>query len=328
MSSINSRDGSDDMKYRRLGRAGLFVSEIGLGGNTFGKFCDAAQTAAIVHQALDLGITFIDTADSYNGGLSESYIGQALQGRRDEAIICTKTGWDVGEGPNDQGLSYHRIIRRLDQSLDRLGTDYVDVYYMHRPDPFTPMEESLRAMDDLVRAGKVRYVACSNFAGWEIATMAALCDRYGYRMPVISQSLYNILERDIENEVIPACDYYGLSVVPYAPLASGFLTGKYQPDQPVPDNTRGYGNETWQERRLTERNFAAQAVLAEFASQRDHAITEMALAWLLAQDAVCSVIAGATSPEQVGANARAADWEMTISDLTEVDQILTEAGVQ
>jgi aryl-alcohol dehydrogenase-like predicted oxidoreductase len=315
------------MKYRRLGRAGLFISEIGLGGNTFGKFCDATETSAVVHQALDLGINFIDTADSYNGGLSEQYIGQALKGRRDEALICTKTGWDVGEGPNDQGLSYHRIIRRLNESLKRLDTDYVDVYYMHRPDPFTPMEESLRAMDDLVRAGKVRYVACSNFAGWEIATMAGICERYGYRMPVVSQSLYNILERDIEDEVIPACDYYGLSVVPFAPLASGFLTGKYQPDRPVPSDARGHGNETWQQRRLTERNFRAQEVLTSFAEERDHSIIELALAWLLAQDAVCSVIAGATNPEQVVANARAIEWEMTLSDTAEVDRILEEAGV-
>ncbi len=315
------------MKHRRLGRAGLFISEIGLGGNTFGKFCDAAETAAVVHQALDLGITFIDTADSYNGGRSEEYIGQALQGRRDEAIICTKTGWDVGDGPNDQGLSYHRIIRRLDESLKRLGSDYVDVYYMHRPDPFTPMEESLRAMDDLVRAGKVRYVACSNFAGWEIAAMHGICERYGYRMPVASQSLYNILERDIENEVIPACDYFGLSVVPFAPLASGFLTGKYRQGEPAPQNTRGYGNTTWQERRLTERNFRAQDALTQFAADRDHTITELALAWLLAQDSVCSVIAGATQPEQVAANARAGEWEMTLSDLAEVDEILVDAGV-
>jgi aryl-alcohol dehydrogenase-like predicted oxidoreductase len=314
------------VKYRRLGRAGLFISEIGLGGNTFGKFCDAAQTAEIVHQALDLGINFIDTADSYNGGLSEEYIGQALQGRRDEAILCTKTGWDVGEGPNDQGLSYHRIIRRLEGSLKRLGTDYVDVYYMHRPDPFTPIEESLRAMDDLVRSGKVRYVACSNFAGWEIAAIHGICERYGYRMPVVSQSLYNILERDIENDVIPACDYFGLSVVPFAPLASGFLTGKYQRGAPVPEESRGHGNETWQQRRLTERNFRAQDVLARFASERDHTISEMALAWLLAQDAVCSVIAGATRPEQVAANARAADWEMTLSDLAEIDHLLETAA--
>ncbi len=315
------------MNYRRLGRAGLFVSEIGLGGNTFGKFCDAAQTAGVVLQALDLGINFIDTADSYNGGLSEEYIGQALQGRRDDAILCTKTGWDIGEGPNEQGLSYHRIVSRLDGSLKRLGTDYVDVYYMHRPDPFTPMEESLRAMDDLVRAGKVRYVACSNFAGWEIAAMAGICDRYGYRMPVVSQSLYNVLERGIEDEVIPSCEYHGLSIVPFAPLASGFLTGKYQPDRPIPEEARGAGNETWQQRRLTERNFRAQDVLTRFAEDRDHTITELALAWLLAQDSVCSVIAGATRPEQVVANSRAADWQMTLSDTAEIDQILEEAGI-
>jgi aryl-alcohol dehydrogenase-like predicted oxidoreductase len=312
------------MNHRRLGRSGLFVSEIGLGGNTFGRFCDAPQTAAIVNQALDLGITFIDTADSYNGGLSEEYIGQALKGRRAEAIICTKTGWDVGDGPNDQGLSRRRIMQRIDGSLKRLGTDYVDVYYMHRPDPHTPIEESLRAMDDLVRSGKVRYVACSNFAGWLIATMAGICERNGYQTPVVSQSLYNILERQIEDEVIPASEHHGLSIVPYAPLASGFLTGRYRPDEPVPENSRGHLSEAWRARRLTDWNFRAQDVLGRFADERDHTISELAISWLLAQAPVCSVIAGATSPEQVVANARASDWELTLSDLSEIDQLLEE----
>jgi aryl-alcohol dehydrogenase-like predicted oxidoreductase len=315
------------MNFRRLGRSGLFVSEIGLGGNTFGKFCDEKQTAAVVHQALDAGITFIDTADSYNGGLSEEYIGKALRDRRDRAIICTKTGWDVGDGPNDQGLSHHRIMRQVEGSLKRLGTDDVDVYYMHRPDPDTPIEESLRAMDDLVRMGKVRYVACSNFAGWQIATMAAVCDQYGYQMPIVSQSLYNVLERDIEREVIPACEHFGMGVVPFAPLASGFLTGKYQPGEPIPENSRAQGNPTWQERRLTERNFQAQDVLTKFAQERAHTTPELAIAWLLAQDSVCSVIAGATKPEQVLANARAAEWQLTLSDLAEIDRLLDEAEV-
>jgi aryl-alcohol dehydrogenase-like predicted oxidoreductase len=312
------------MKHRRLGRSGLFVSEIGLGGNTFGKFCDANQTEAIALQALDTGINFIDTADSYNGGLSEEYLGKALKNRRHEAVICTKTGWDVGPGPNDQGLSYHRIMQRVDGSLRRLQTDYIDVYYMHRPDPNTPIDESLRALDDLIRAGKVRYAACSNFAGWQIAEMAGVSERQGYRMPVVSQSLYNILERGVEAEVIPACEHFGLSIVPYSPLASGFLTGKYQAGEPVPSGVRGHDNPTWQERRLTERNFRAQEMLNAFAVERDHTIVELALAWLLAQGSVCSVIAGATRPEQVIDNARASDWTLTLSDLAEIDALLEE----
>jgi aryl-alcohol dehydrogenase-like predicted oxidoreductase len=313
------------MEYRRLGLSGLFVSEIGLGGNTFGRFCDADETARVIHQALDSGVTFIDTADSYNGGLSEEFVGRALAGRREQAIVATKTGWPVGPSHDEQGLSRHRIMARVEGSLKRLGTDYIDVYYMHRPDPNTPLEESLRAFDDLIRAGKVRYSACSNYPGWQIAEMVKICEQRGYSPPVVCQSNYNVLERDIEREVIPACDHFGLSIVPHSPLAGGFLTGKYLPGQPPPPDARGHGNPTWQERRLTETNFRAQEVLAEFAVERSHTILELALAWLLANDSVCSVIAGVTRPEQVEANVRAAEWRLTASDLEEIDRRLDDA---
>lgn len=313
------------MEYRRLGASGVFVSAIGLGGNTFGRFCDASQTARVVHQALDLGINFIDTADLYAAGLSEEYIGKAIADRRDAVVLATKTGFPLGDGPNDVGLSYRRIIASLEASLRRLGTDYVDVYYLHRPDPHTPIEESLRALDDLVRAGKIRYAACSNYAGWQIADMVGICERRGYVKPIVSQSLYNLLDRGIEAEVIPACTHYGMSVVPYAPLAGGFLTGKYRPGQPPPPGTRGAASEAWQQQRLTPENFARLEALEGFARERGHTVGELAIAWLLAQPVVCSVIAGATSPEQVQANVAAGEWTLTAEDLVEIDRRLAAA---
>lgn len=315
------------MEYRRLGTSGLLVSAVGLGGNTFGRFCDAAQTAAIVHRALDLGINHIDTADLYSLGLSEEYIGKAIAGRRDEVILATKTGFPLSDGPNGQGLSRRRIIANLEASLRRLGTDYVDIFYLHRPDALTPIEESLRALDDLVRAGKVRYAACSNYSGWQIADMVHICDRRGYAAPVVSQSLYNLLQRGIEDEVIPACTHYGMSVVPFSPLAGGFLTGKYRPGQAVPEGTRGAASEAWQQERLTEKNFAALATLEEFAHERGRTIGELAIAWLIAQPVVCSVIAGATKPEQVEANVKAAEWQLTGDDLIEINRRLADVGM-
>ncbi len=313
------------MEYRRLGASGVLVSAIGLGGNTFGRYCDAEQTAAIVHRALDLGINFIDTADLYSSGVSEEYIGRAIAGRRDEVVLATKTGFPLSDAPNGRGLSRRRIMMNLEASLRRLQVDYVDLYYLHLPDPLTPIEESLRALDDLVRAGKVRYAAISNYVGWQIAEIVGICERRGYAPPVVSQSLYNVLERGIEAEVIPACQHFGLGIVPYSPLASGFLTGKYRRGEPVPPGVRGYGNPEWQQRRLTERNFRALETLEGFAQERGRSVSDLAIAWLLVHPIVCSVIAGATRPEQVEANARAGEWHLSDEDLAEIDRRLAEA---
>lgn len=313
------------MEYRRLGSSGVLVSAIGLGGNTFGRYCDEKQTAAVVHRALDLGVNHIDTADMYSRGVSEEYIGRAIAGRRQEVVLATKTGFPLHEGPNGQGLSRRRIIASLDASLKRLGTDYVDLFYLHRPDPDTPIDESLRALDDLVRAGKVRYAAISNYAGWQVADIMGRCARHGYAAPVVSQSLYNVLERGIEHELVPACRYYGLGIIPYSPLAGGFLTGKYRPGEPVPPGVRGYDNPAWQHRWLTERNFRKLAALEGFAAEHGRTVGELALAWLVAQPIVSSVIAGATSPEQVEANVRAGEWRLSPADLEEIERRLAAA---
>ena len=314
------------MEYRQLGRSGVPVSVIGVGGNQFGSGADEQQTARIVDRAIDRGINFIDTADMYTRSVSEQFLGKALQGKRDQVVLATKTGMRMNDGPEGTGLSRRRIMAAVDASLKRLNTDYIDVYYMHAPDPRTSIDETLRAMDDLVTAGKIRYCAFSNFAGWQTAEVIGLCERRGYQAPVVNQDLYNLIERGIEQELIPACEHFGLSIVPYSPLASGFLTGKYHRGEAVPEGVRGHGNTGWQERRLTDKNFTILEVVEKFAAEHDRSVSELAIAWLLGHKVVCSVIAGATKPEQIDANADAADWKLSDEDMAEIDRRLAEAG--
>ena len=309
------------MEYRQLGGTGLRVSAIGLGGNTFGRFCDEAGSVAVIRRALDLGVNHVDTADIYSRGVSEEHVGKAIAGRRHDVVIATKVGMSMGDGPNDQGLSYRRIIASCEASLRRLGTDYIDLYYLHRPDPRTPLAETLRALDDLVRQGKVRYVGISNYPAWQACEALWICDRRGYQPPIVSQNQYNILERSIETELLPFCRAHHLGIVPYSPLAGGLLTGKYRRGEPVPPGVRGYNNANFQ-RQLNDRNFMIIERLSAFASERGHTVGELAIAWLLAHPEVCSVIAGATRPEQVETNVAAGDWKLTEEDLRAIDELL------
>ncbi|RIK38691.1 MAG: aldo/keto reductase [Chloroflexi bacterium] len=313
------------MEYRLLGRSGLRVSAIGLGGNTFGGAgCDAQQTAAIVDRALELGINHFDCADTYGaGGGSERNLGAALAGRRDDAIVATKTGFPLGSGPNADGLSRRRIINNCEASLKRLGMDYVDIFYLHRPDPRTDIDESLDALNDLVRQGKVRYAACSNYSGWEIARMVERAQRHGWAAPVVSQSRYSVLSREVELDVVPATLAYGMSIVPYSPLAGGLLTGKYRAGEPPPAGTRAARSARMQEL-LNNAGMAVVERLLAFARERGHTGGDLALAWLLAQPTVCSVIAGVTSPEQVSANVAALDWKLSAEELAEIDAIVAD----
>ncbi len=304
------------MRYRSLGRTGVQVSEIGLGGNTFGAAVDASGTAAIVAKALDLGINFIDSAESYSNGKSEELLGKALASRRHEVILATKTG-APNVGPAGR-LTRRSLIERLEASLHRIGTDYIDLYYFHMPDPSTPREESLRAADDLIRSGKVRYLGCSNYAAWEVADLVGISERKGYSAPVASQMAYNLIDRAIESEMLPACAHFGLSLVPYSPLAAGFLTGKYRRDGEPPAGSRFAKNERVRAMRLTEANFAKLDRYTAFATQRGRAVGDLAIAWLLASPTVCSVIAGATSPAQLEEHVRAADWSLGPDDLSEL----------
>ncbi len=306
------------MKYRRLGASGLEVSVVGVGCNNFGRACDAAQTARVVHAALDRGITFFDTAEIYGETRSEEYLGRALEGRRDRVVLATKVGWQVGPGPNEGGASRRRILQAIEGSLRRLRTDYVDLYQVHQWDPHTPIEETLAALDALVRQGKVRYIGCSNFAAWQLVWALWTSDRRGFAPFVSVQPHYSLLHREPEAELLPACQALGVGVIPYFPLAGGMLTGKYREDAPPPPGTRFEALERMRVRFATPRNFAIVRALEAWVQPRGRTLAELAVAWLLARPAVCTVITGATTPEQIEANARAADWELTAAEVEEV----------
>ena len=310
------------MQYRRLGASGLHVSTVGLGTNNFGFRMDQESSIRVARHAVDEGINFIDTADSYGGGLSEERIGMALKDNRHDVIIASKAGNPVGEGPNKRGASRHNIMNRVEASLRFLQTDYIDLYQVHRPDPNTPIEETMRALDDLVRQGKVRYIGCSNFAAWQVCEAIWTSRANNFAPFVTVQPEYNMLNRSVERELVPFCHEYNIGILPFYPLASGFLTGKYRQGEPVPEGTRLAGNQRAQGNTLTEKNFAMLARLENFAEERGHPMVELAIAWLLGNSAVSSVIAGATRTEQVTANVKAADWALTPEDMTEIDEIL------
>jgi aryl-alcohol dehydrogenase-like predicted oxidoreductase len=312
------------MEYRRLGRSGLRVSVIGLGGNTFGRYADAERTASILRRAIDLGVNLVDTADIYGAGASEELIGKALAGHRDEIYIATKVGMPFGEGPNETGSSRAHIIASCEASLRRLQTDHIDLYQIHQFDPETPLDETLSALDDLVRAGKVRYLGCSNYAAWQVVRSLWISDRRRLASYVSVQPEYNLLARDVERELLPCCEEMGLGVIPFFPLAAGVLTGKYMPGEPPPEGTRGHNNPNFA-RRLQPAALETVQRLDAWAHERDHSVGELALAWLAAQPAVSTIIAGATRPEQVEANVRAAEWKLTADDLAAGEGLLAGA---
>lgn len=309
------------MEYRRVGQAGLRVSAVGLGANNFGGRTDEDRSLAVIQHALDLGVTTIDTADVYGQGRSEEIIGRALQGRRHQAEILTKVRGAMGEGPHDKGLSRKHIVAACEDSLRRLQTDYIDLYQVHSWDPDAPLEETLRALDDLVRDGKVRYVGCSNFAAWQLTWSLWISDRRGYAPFISVQPHYNMFERSVEKELLPACAAFGIGVIPYFPLASGLLTGKYRAGAPIPSGTRFAGNERLQQQ-LTDERLGQVARLEEIARSHGKTIGQLAIAWLLARPEVCTVIAGATRPEQIEENAGAAGWSLDADALEAIARVL------
>lgn len=309
------------MEYRQLGRSGLRVSVIGLGGNTFGRYADQQQTTAIVRQALDSGVNMIDTADVYGNGVSEELLGNAIRGHREQLVIATKVGMRMGDGPNDHGSSRRRILAGCEASLRRLKIDTIDLYQIHAFDPDTPLEETLGALDDLVRAGKVRYIGCSNYDAWRIVQALWVSDRGHLARFVSVQPEYNLLKREVEREIVPVCLEFGLGVIPYFPLDAGVLTGKYKPGAEPPEGTRGHNNPRFAPRLRAETLEAVQRLDA-WARDHGHTVAELALAWLASRPAVSTIIAGTTRPEQVAANARAADWKLTPDDLAEVERLL------
>ena len=309
------------MEFRRLGSSGLKVSEVGLGCNNFGMRMDQEATSAVVGAALDAGITQFDTADVYGGTKSEVMLGEALKGKRHEVVIATKFAMQVGQRVDQTGGSRRHVVNAVEASLKRLQTDYIDLYQMHRPDGDTPIEETLGALDDLVRSGKVRYIGNSNFAGWQIAEADGIAKAEHLNRFVSAQNNYSLMERRVEHEVLPACDHFGLGFLPFFPLASGLLTGKYQRGEAPPEGTRLAASGARGAHALSEQNFDRLDRLASYADAHGHTMLDLAFAWLLGHAAVSSVIAGATKPEQVKANAAAAGWRMTMTEVAEVTEL-------
>ncbi len=315
------------MQTRTLGNSNLVVSTVGLGGNNFGGRIDFAASRAVVHRALDLGVTLIDTADSYgNRGGSEEALGEILGARRNEIVLATKFGMPMDDAGRLRGASRGYIMGAVEASLTRLRTDRIDLYQLHRPDAKTPIEETLRALDDLVRQGKVRFIGCSNLSAQEVVAAQETARAHGLTPFISCQDEYSLLEREIERELLPVIAARGLGLLPYFPLASGLLTGKYVRGAPPPRGTRLARNSAHAADYLTERNWRVVEALSDFASRRGHSLIELAFGWLLSHPEVSSVIAGATSPAQVEANVAAAGWQLSNDELAEVDRLTRAAG--
>jgi aryl-alcohol dehydrogenase-like predicted oxidoreductase len=311
------------VEFRRIGSSGLAVSVVGLGTNNLGMKLDMDGSREVVHAALDEGITLFDTSDSY--GASEDRLGELLEGNRDDVVIATKFGSDVRPRGHDNGEDWgargsRRYIRRaVESSLRRLRTDWIDLYQMHRPDPATPLEETLSALDDLVHEGKVRYVGSSNFTGWRVTEAEWISRTRGYERYVSAQNQYSLLQRGIEADLVPALEHHRIGLLPYFPLASGLLTGKYRRGEPPPPGSR---IQLWgRESVLTDATFDVIEKLESFAAERDLELLDVAIGWLAARPAVSSVIAGATSREQVARNVAAGAWQPPAADIAALDQI-------
>ena len=314
-----------DMDYRPLGRSGLMVSAVGIGTNAFSRRVDQDGVDAILDAAQDTGVTLLDTADIYGGkpGGSEELLGNALQGRRDDFVVATKFGMDMqGANGADHGVrGSRRYVRRaVEASLRRLQTDHIDLYQLHAPDPVTPLAETLEALTELVREGKVRYVGCSNFAGWQVADAAWIAETKGLEAFVSVQNRYSLLDRTVEDEVAPAAERFGLGILPFFPLEYGLLTGKYTRGDDAPSGSRAAldpSRASW----LQEADWDRIEALTSYAEKRELSLTDVAIAGLAAQPAVASVISGVSRAEQVRTNAAAMAWEPSEDDLDELDDV-------
>ncbi len=313
------------MEYRNLGRSGLKVSAVGLGCNNFGMFIDQQQTTTVVKAALNNGITLFDTADIYGGrGKSEVFLGKALGKERPNAIIATKFGNPMGATPLETGASRRHIMLAAEASLKRLNTDYIDLYQIHTPDLSTPIEETMRALTDLVRQGKVRYVGCSNFSGWQLVEANLIAKSEGLEEFVSAQNRYSVLSRDIENDLMPAAEKYGTGILPFFPLESGLLTGKYKLGKTPQKGTRWHA---WKDRGpmaeafWSESRFEKVQQLQKICDEYGHSLLELAFGWLLENANVSSVIAGATKPTQVKGNVSAAKFKPSVEQRDLINKI-------
>jgi aryl-alcohol dehydrogenase-like predicted oxidoreductase len=312
------------MQYRKLGRTGLKVSKICLGTMTYGDQVGEAEAINIMKKALDAGINFFDTADVYAEGRSEEIVGKALKGVRDSVVLATKVANRTGPSPNDVGLSRKHILKGIEDSLRRLETDYLDLYYVHLPDYNTPIEETLRALDDLVHQGKVRYIACSNFRAWQLCKALWVSDLHDWVRFDCIQPPYNLLTRDIEYELLPLCASEGIGICVYNPLAGGLLTGKHDLDRPPAVGTR-FSLESigrmYYERYWTDENFKAVARLKDIAQEHGRSLSQFALAWILSSKTITSAICGSTSLRQLEQNAGATEIELSEEELSACDSV-------
>lgn len=303
------------MEFKQLGNSGIMVSAVGLGCNNFGRRIEADAARDVVHDALDAGITLFDTAENYGNGKSEEFLGRALGSRREDVVIATKFGWG---GRTNRAT----IERAAEASLKRLGTDYIDLYQIHRPDPATPIAETLEGMDALVRAGKVWAIGCSNFSADQLEQALAASAERGLAAFVTAQNEYSLIERDIEDSLVPACCDHGVGILPFYPLASGLLTGKYRRGEPAPKGTRLAGSGVGTYGVLSDGNLAVVERLQGFAEARGHTLLELAISWLAMKPEIASVIAGARRPGQAPANVAAANWRLSEADLAALDDLL------
>jgi aryl-alcohol dehydrogenase-like predicted oxidoreductase len=319
----SSRRKGSSVEQRTLGRSGLLVSAVGLGCNNFGGRTDFETTKKVVHKALDVGITFFDESDTYGDprGSSESWLGQILGDRRKEIVLATKFARPMDAEGRLQGASRRYIMAEVEASLKRLKTDWIDLYQQHQPDPATPIEETLRALDDLVRQGKVRYIGCSTLPAWQVVEAQWTSRHLGLHHFISCKEEYSLLARDLDRDMLPMLEVHGLGLIPFRPLADGLLTGKYERGAPPPAGSRLATTARAAQRNLTEENWAMVERLDRFAAERGHTLLELAMSWLLRRPAVASVIAGATKPEQVEQNARAAGWVLTAAEMQEIDRL-------
>ena len=311
------------MEQRNLGNSGLKVSVVGLGCNNFGgSRIDLEASRKVLHKALDLGITLIDTADTYgNRGESENIIGECLGDRRKDIVLATKCGLPMDDAGMLKGASRRYIMSAVDASLKRLRTDWIDLYFIHRPDPLTPIEETLRALDDLVRSGKVRYTGCSAFAAWQVVEAQWTSRHHDLHHFVSCQDEYNLFRRWLEKDLQPVMQSYGLGLIPYSPLAAGLLTGKYKRDAPLPAGARLTREQRQADRWLSAANWDIVERLSTLCEARGHSLLELAMSWLASRPMVSSIIAGATSPAQLELNACAVNWRLNAEDCAEIDKV-------
>jgi aryl-alcohol dehydrogenase-like predicted oxidoreductase len=311
------------MQQRNLGNSGLKVSVVGLGCNNFGgSRIDLEASRKVIHKALDLGITLIDTADTYgNHGDSEKILGECLGDRRKDIVLASKCGLPMDDAGTLKGASRRYIMSAVDASLKRLKTEWIDLYIIHRPDAMTPIEETLRTLDDLVRAGKIRYTGCSTFAAWQAVEAQWTARHHHLNHFVACQDEYNLFRRQLENELQPAMQAYGLGLIPHSPLAGGLLTGKYKRNAPMPAGARMTREKRQADRWITDANWTIVERLTALCQARGHSLLELAMSWLASRPQVASIIAGATTPEQLELNARAVDWQLSVDDLAEIDSV-------